>query len=159
MSLYHGILKLWSLDSLESLKTQLKDVTSLRCSLALCLRIQNHGQPLIPVDGPDDSASTIEFRYLQMVLDDEMLLCWARVLSAIMQTACLDASAYKAKFLQFLDDIRVAAEHADMDNAWRQLLISLGLGDEIPFWEAQLRKYEAGEEFAGTVNAMLQKIS
>lgn len=136
---------------LLTLTQSLCDHYGQRCGFAICLRL------LPDFDSDEGTPSTFEFRYLQMTFDIDLIQKWTAIISTILQVSAGPLDTYKC----LLDDIVHILHTGEVqrsDTVWREMLDVLGLAHDIPFWEAQLEKYEQGEEMSLVEDGILQKL-
>ncbi|KAF4445911.1 hypothetical protein F53441_10382 [Fusarium austroafricanum] len=126
----------WSTTSLRTLKYILFRKRMYKCGFTLSLRSKD-----VQLGELENSPSTVEFRYSQMVFDHELLRNWTEIVAGIVALAQADADEFK-KCVELIMKINHEAEGM----AWKVLLKDVfKLEHRIPEWEAQLAKFKCGE--------------
>lgn len=150
-----AVAALWHIADLPGIYAAVQDENGSRCALALCLRLKSgethaslgSGGPWrknpVPTHEYEGTPSTFEFRHMQMSFNLELLRNWTTIISRIMEVASLEAPEYKTMVLRIIGTLKQAQEQ-NSPLVWQNLLRTLRLEQQIPFWETQLQGYEAG---------------
>lgn len=152
--LYAALVRTWNCRSLYHLQRLMMDATGATSGAALCIRWDDD---LAQIDGTAGSTTTVEFRYLQMTFDPVLVHKWVTILSAIMKLGLQEAGTFKLSFQRLLTTLDFA-EKVGQEYVWADILHELGLGSQIPFWQALIENaYEKGLKFVGTKDGLLRR--
>ncbi|KAF9772703.1 hypothetical protein IL306_009577 [Fusarium sp. DS 682] len=142
----------WRTQTLSVLALRLKKGCVVRCGFNIAIR-DHKGSVPEGGDGLEKSPTTVEFRYSQMTFDHELLRNWTEILARIVVLAQSDAEEFK-KCVEMV--MKINGE--DNKDVWKVLMTDvLGLGERVPQWEEQLKKFERREYISHVDDQLLLK--
>ncbi|KFA75932.1 hypothetical protein S40288_05854 [Stachybotrys chartarum IBT 40288] len=130
------LLSIWKTENLDALRTGLLRNSVAKLGFVLCARTAPDSSKL------EGSPSTFEFRYPQMNFDMPFIRRWVEIFCRLGTIANLDAVPYR----RMLSAIVAVLNQLNTTRtpSWELLLRATGLGHQVPGWQDQVRKHQAG---------------
>ncbi|KAI5463613.1 hypothetical protein BGZ63DRAFT_402905 [Mariannaea sp. PMI_226] len=136
--------RIWNASSLDNLADLIMNHEARRIGMAISLR-DNEGMRREPMEECASKESTIEFRYLQMSFDKDLIKHWVEILCKLTGIALKEGNDFMACY----KDIRHTLDReasATTTPAWELILRKvLKLEHRIPAWRKHIKSYEAGD--------------
>lgn len=143
---YLTLIYIWKVDSMQKLAKGLRTELGAKSSLEFCIR-EGSGIPigLMPQDELPETfegtPSTLEFRYPLMSFDIDFVRSWAEIVCKVMQISTTDAPAFSQVAADLLQELQREDPKPGELGKWAQLLTVLGLGHQIAYWQAEIRRF------------------